>query len=77
MVTISAILVSLQFHQSAAVPDAGLDTAALDGDVGSVAIEELLPDLPRHLLRRRADLDELGAGAHRSGKLPITAHFMG
>ena len=77
MVTISAILVSLHFQQSSAVPDARLDTTTLDGDVGSVAIEELLPDLPRHLLRRRADLDELRAGAHRSGKLPITAHFMG
>ena len=57
------------------VPDAGLGTATLDGNVGSVAIEELFPDLPRHLFRRRADLDQLRAGAHRSGKLPITAHF--
>ena len=57
------------------VPDAGLGTATLDGNVGSVAIEELFSDLPRHLFRRRADLDQFRTGAHRSGKLPITAHL--
>ena len=51
------------------LPDAGRYTAALDGDVGSVAVEEFIPDLRRHLFRRLTDLNQLRSSSHLGSKL--------